>query len=311
MGIGKRRARRKCGPRFVGFALSAVLVWVGSLSAPGCLDRARAGEEKGAGDDRAKDEGETRLDGMRRRAEATKVHALNAGETTALKLFSGPMFRYSDQPRLILDATLWGWGTRGRPLAMEKIEFYRRPQGQRQWFYCMTSLSEDLLEVQWADGQRWSAREPAFELHALADGPAAAESEFRRLLQMKSTARRFSATEFEPTPKREELRLLTRPIYRYSDPESGLQDGAIFGFAASGTNPNLLLGIELHGESLSDSAWKFGLARMTLAQLAVRLDEKEVWSARYVTPPPPRVPAKFDTWLFFFESARPESGPSR
>ncbi|NQT13050.1 MAG: hypothetical protein HQ582_09900 [Planctomycetes bacterium] len=291
--------------------MSAVFVWVGSLSAPGCLSRVRAGEEKRAGDDRTEDEGEKRLDGMRRRAQATQVHTLDAGEKTALELFSGPMFRYSDQPRLILDATLWGWGTRGRPLAMEKIEFCRRPQGQRQWFHCMTSLSQDLLEVQWPDGQRWSAREPAFELHALADGPNAAESEFRRLLQMKSTARRFSATLFEPVPKREDLRLLTRPICRYTDPDSGLQDVAIFGFVANGTNPDLLLGIELHGESLSDSAWKFGLARMTLAQLTVRLDGKEVWSARYVTPPPPGVPAKFDTWLFFFESARPKTGTSR
>lgn len=308
MAIRERRARRKRGPRFLGFALSAVLVWVGSLSDPGWLDRARAGEEKRAGDDRTEDQGKVRLDEMRRRAQATKIHALDAGEKTTLELFSGPMFRYSDQPRLILDATLWGWGTRGRPLAMEKIEFYRRPQGQRRWFHCMTSLSQDLLDVRWPDGQRWSAREPAFELHALADGPNAAESEFRRLLQMKSTARRFSATLFEPVPKREELRLLTRPICRYTDPDSGLQDGAIFGFAANGTNPDLLLGIELHGESLSDSAWKFGLARMTLAQLTVRLDGKEVWSVPYVSP---RFPSKFDTWLFFFESARPETGTSR
>jgi len=286
------------------------LAWGGSSSDPGCLDRARAGEEKRVGDDRTKDESEKRLDGMRRRAEATKVYTLDAGAKTALKPLSGPLFRYSDQPRLILDATLWGWGTRGRPLAMEKIEFCRRPQGQPQWFHCMTSLSQDLLEVQWPDGQRWSAREPAFELHALAGGPDAAESEFRRLLQMKTTARRFSAMLFEPVPKREELRLLTRPIYRYRDPDSGLQDGAIFGFAANGTNPDLLLGIELHGESLSESAWRFGLARMTLAQLTVRLDEKEVWSARYVTPARPGVPAKFDTWLFFFESAGADGGTS-
>jgi len=282
--------------------LSVVLVWVGSSSDPDYLPRAHAGEATRAGDDRTKDESEKRLDGMRRRAEATKVYTLDAGAKTALKPLSGPLFRYSDQPRLILDATVWGWATRGRPLAMEKIEFYRRPKGQRQWFYCMTSLSEGLVEAEWPDGQRWSAKQPGLELRSLPDGPKAAGREFARLLQLKQVARRFSPTISDPPAGwQEEMRLLPRHVCRYSDPDSGVLDGAIFAFATNGTNPDLLLVIELHGRDVSDSVWKYGLARMTAGQVSVRLDHKEVWSVPYVSPRGPRFPSKFDTWLFFFE----------
>jgi hypothetical protein len=303
------RERRRCLPRLVSLLLSVVLALVYGWDGPGSPGRARAGEQArgddaASGGDRKEDQGEARLDAMRRRLEATHVYALAAGAKTALKPLSGPLFRYSDQPRLILDATLWGWGAAGRPLVMEKIEFYRRPEGQPKWFYCMASLSEGLVEAEWPDGRRWSAKQPGLELRPLPDAPKAADRDFARLLQLKQVARRFSPTISDPAAGwQEQMRLLPRHVCRYSDPDSGVLDGAIFAFATNGTNPDLLLVLELHGRDVSDTAWQYGLARMTAGQVSVRLDQKEVWSVPYVAPPPPKVPAKFDTWLFFFESA--------
>ena len=101
---------------------------------------------------------------------------------------------------------------------------------------------------------------------------------------------------------REEVRLLPRPLHRYSDPGSGLQDGAIFAFATNGTNPDCLIVIELDGKELSRAVWKYAPVRMTVAQLSVRLDQKEVWSVPYVYAPAPGTLAAFDAWLFFFDT---------
>lgn len=87
------------------------------------------------GDDREKTpkaqkaQREERLRQMRSRAEATQVLQLHNGKQTTVKVIPQPVFRYSDQPRLILDATLWVWGHKGRPIALQKVEFYRRPEG--------------------------------------------------------------------------------------------------------------------------------------------------------------------------------------
>jgi hypothetical protein len=239
---------------------------------------------------------------MRLCAEATRV-CRSDDARVALALLPGPVFRYSDQPREIHDATLWCWGSGGRPAALQKVELYRRPD---RWFYCFTSLSEGLLEAEWRDGHRWSATKPGLELRRLADMEEAVAAGFGRLLQMKGLAKRFSVTISDPPlGTQEKMRLLTRPIHRYQDPKSGLQDGAIFAFAANGTNPDLLLLIEVHGEDLSHSIWKYGLVRMTMVQLDARLDDEVVWSAPYM---PFRDPNEYDTWLFFTDLSPSKGG---
>ena len=92
---------------------------------------------------------------MRTRAETTKVYSLADNKRTEAKLVPQPIFRYSDQPRFIVDATMWVWGTKGRPIAMCKVERYRQPN--REWLYCMASLSPGLIEIQWQSGRRWTA----------------------------------------------------------------------------------------------------------------------------------------------------------
>ena len=72
---------------------------------------------------------------------------------------------------------------------------------------------------------------------------------------------------------------------------AGLQDGAIFAFGTAGTNPKLLLAVELHGQDPSRLTWKYGLTRMTGRQLSARLDHEEVWSVPYV-----KTPQTSDTW---------------
>jgi hypothetical protein len=68
---------------------------------------------------------------------------------------------------------------------------------------------------------------------------------------MKEMIRRFTSTRIDLGDIREENRVLTQPIHPYRDPESGLQDGAIFVFVANGTVPDFYLLLELRGPDLA------------------------------------------------------------
>jgi hypothetical protein len=62
---------------------------------------------------------------MHERAAGSKIR-LTDDETghAAAELIASPLFHYTDQPRRIVDATLWGWISDGRMLANCKIENY-------------------------------------------------------------------------------------------------------------------------------------------------------------------------------------------
>lgn len=238
--------------------------------------------------------------GSRLRAKETRVVQLNDGKKVESEVSGEPLVHYKDEPRDILDATLWAYGTPGRPVALQKIEVYR---AEAKWFYCMTSLSESLIEAEWRDGQKWSSNQPGIDFRQLPKGPKPAETEVRRLFQMKQIARRFDAELFNQGTEQDVLmRPLPRPIHRYADPKQGIEDGAIFGYATYGTNPDLLLSIELHREGALGSTWKYGLARMTLYKVTAKLDDKQVWQVPFVPWQGPDRPSKFDSWLFFHEA---------
>src|SRR5262245_49659628 len=57
-----------------------------------------------------KREREARLEKMRALAGQFDVTSAAADETTRFDLRGEPLFRYSDQPRGFVDATLWAWG---------------------------------------------------------------------------------------------------------------------------------------------------------------------------------------------------------
>jgi hypothetical protein len=109
---------------------------------------------------------------------------------------------------------------------------------------------------------------------------------------MKQLVRRFAAYQITAGSDklRLDLRLLSQPLCRYSDPQVGLEDGAIFAFANS-TNPEVLVVIESHRAG-SSSAWRYGLARLCGGEAYASLDGKEIWSQ-----PPAPVPSALDTYV--------------
>jgi hypothetical protein len=275
-------------------ARMAAIGWT-LLSAP--LARAQEGqpaEEKPAARAEQQKESAERLANMRHRAEGTHIFVVKDDDREEIEMRAEPVFRYADQPREIVDGTLWVWGEPGRPAALQKVEYF--PPTPTNWTYCLASLSPGLVGAEWRGGRQWTATKPGVVLRQWDDGPEPSASKPGRLRQMKDVARRFAVRASEGTHRDEQLRLMPQPIHRYADAEQGLQDGAIFGFG-SGTNPNCLLLVELRSDEESSPAWHYGFVGMSAESLRARLDEKEVW----FFPAAGKIGA-IDSWIWFFEA---------
>lgn len=235
------------------------------------------------------DADESLLPAMQQRVRECRVTVVNDSSAPS-QLVPDPVFRYSDQLRHIKDAGIWIWTEQGRPLAAMKVENYEPGVHVRPWLYCFASLSSGIVAAEWPGDPSFRATKPGIKWQSLAEKPAPTRP--GRLIQMREFARRFSGEilRVAATKERHQLRLLTRPLYRYQE-DAQVADGAIFGFTGTGTNPDLLLLIEL----TKDSVWQYGLAGMTAEGLSIRLDEKIVWEL-------PHSAGKdhvFDTWVYF------------
>ncbi len=203
-----------------------------------------------------------------------------------------PVFRYDDQPRRILDATLWMWTDGGRPVAFQKIEAVDR--GKPKWSFYSTSFSTQLIEMEWPGGRRFRSTEPGIVYRAVAGAPAVASTSTQRKRQMRELARQFSARIVLADDSSGEMRLLITPICEFSNAETKLCEGAVFGFGTNGTNPDLLLALESRPES-GRLQWCFAPARITTNGILLNHQDQQVWE----TPHENYKEAPFSTWTCF------------
>ncbi len=163
----------------------------------------------------------------------------------------------------------------GRPLAAACVY----PWGQRLE-HGFESLSRTSIEAR-RDGQAvWQPQEPGVVFADIPQAPAPQETRPLRLRQLKALSERFQATLLGwkvDNTDREELRLLSRPLYRYEPADGPVIDGAVLAFVM-GTDPEVLLLIEAVQHD-GASKWQFAFARRTSGELEGRLDEKVVWKA--------------------------------
>jgi hypothetical protein len=237
-------------------------------------------------------------DESRARAEGIQVSVAVGGVSTKATVHPTPLMKYTDVPRLIEMATLWVWHDEGSLVAIGKVEAYRR-EGGPKWLYCFTSASSGRVEGLWPDGRRFRARAAGIEWNAL-DGPVPHETAAGRLRQMKDLFRRFSATTRDDVLKTsDELRPLARPLHEYSSPRHGVSQGVLCGFAANGTNPDVIVALEAVGPVEGKDApksWRYGVVGMTACGISVKLDNTEVFTRPYA-----RRTGDQETWTHFWE----------
>jgi len=239
---------------------------------------------------------------MQSLAQQTKVS--NEGRTVQLKLAAKPIFRYDDQPRRFIDATMWVWTDQGRPMAFQKIEAieYGDPAAASSlWQFCFTSTASDLLDVQWPEKRTFRSAEPGIAFAPLAAAPAVAEGNVQRKRQVRDLARKFTGR-IVTSPKAniaQQMRLLTTPIFEYTDPQTKEFRGAVFGLSTNGTNPDVLIVLEVREDKVRGGeerlAWYFAPARMTCCEVTVAFADTKVWQVDWVN----GTEAPFATWTFF------------
>jgi hypothetical protein len=235
---------------------------------------------------------DARLGIMRERAQGFEVERISAGKREQVALSKTPVFRYDDQPRGFVDATLWRWGSQGRPVALLKVED-TASGGKPYWQFCVASLADGPINISFPNGGRLSADVPGTTLRPLENPPAPGETAAGRLRQMKELVSRFAGTIHVDgkVSLKQEMRRLTSPIHRYSDEATGLVDGVIFGLTTNGTNPDMLVLIELRDEREKGPRWDYGIVKMTAAEVHIRLDGAEVYSSPITEP--------MRTWTYF------------
>ncbi|HTU17177.1 MAG TPA: hypothetical protein VMG10_03885 [Gemmataceae bacterium] len=234
-------------------------------------------------------------DESRSRAEGIQVSVVAGGRKMKAKLHSIPVMKYTDVPRLIDMATLWVWQDEGCPVALGKVEAYKR-EGGTKWLYCFASTSTGLVDAKWPGGRRFQAREVGIKWSAI-KGSVPQETAAGRRRQMKALFRRFSAIIWDNSQKTTEaLRPLARPLHEYASPKRGVIQGVLCGFTTNGTNPAAIVILEAvsppEGKDAPPS-WRYSVVRMTANRLSVTLDKAEVFTGRDTK----------STWTHFWESA--------
>jgi hypothetical protein len=175
----------------------------------------------------------------------------------------------------------------GRPLAAACIYPWA---GQLE--HDFESLSRDKIVAR-RDGEVvWQPEAAGVTFADVPEAPVPAATRPLRLRQMKTLAEKFRATllgwKLDNTD-REELRLLSRPLYRYEPKEGPVSDGAVFAFVM-GTDPEVLLLLEAVKEG-ETAKWQYAFARRTSGELEARFQDTVVWrAARFPRQNDPRQP---------------------
>ena len=249
--------------------LSAGLTAVGGLLKPLLAQDQPAGKDQ--------DQSKQRLALMEQTIAGFEAASEEIAARSALTFAAKPLLRYSDPTRgtteanVLLDASVWRLGEKGRPTALVTLEIYRASEEKSILAYEFLSLSEATLSLTHKVHEKvvWEAAGKALVMTPLADAPKPAASPAARLAQMRQLSRRFKARE-KIKDADIECRLLSQPIDRYQSAEDRILDGALFVYA-NGTNPEVGVLLEC-----SDAAWSCGFARLSSAETKVELDGKEV-----------------------------------
>jgi hypothetical protein len=191
-----------------------------------------------------------------------------------LKLVDKPVFHWKQDDDWRGDVFVWTY--QGRPEIVGCILASKKEGDSRTIGHEFHSLAlKPLPRIPTIAGS-WQAKE-GVSLLPVEDAPKPAETEVLRLTQLRKLAREFTVSmEHEGQPW--ELRLLPQPLYRYSSPERGIIDGAIFAYVwTKGTDPEFLLVLECRKNEPAP-AWSWVPVRFTTRALTVTQSDKQVWS---------------------------------
>jgi hypothetical protein len=231
--------------------------------------------EKGTGaeaDEQYRREAERLVSGI-------EVEVLNDDKWSKVERIDKPLLYYGDSTRDNDRGSVWGWGQKGRPVAL--VELYQNISDRTKWVYAICNTSGKRLRASRGGEPWWRENDSASQLKDLPGAPAPAADSSQRQRQLKALAQKFTGHQFwDPDNSRYELRRLERPLRAYQDEAGGVLDGGLFTLA-NGTNPEIMLFVEVRTDpkDSSKATWQFAVGRLSHAELHLVYDGREVFDA--------------------------------
>lgn len=207
---------------------------------------------------------------MRDRAKAARFVPDNG---QAAEWIPRDLHAYRDPDTGMQESVLWGWGRKGRPLALFVAKFQGWMEGDILSEGELVSLCDRPFVARGASGWRWAPDQAGMVFKSFPESIPAPGNEQARSLQLLELASQFTARLSGSV----QLGRLPEPVHRYADPETGLLDGAIFLFSHK-ENPEIALLVEARQEKDGAARWEYGFARLSAGPLSAVLNEEEVWS---------------------------------
>src|SRR5262245_24708966 len=200
----------------------------------------------------------------------------SAGKKVKLKMESEPVLRWTNHLGRRFYGDVYVWTHEGRPEVVASVTtiFTARPSIYTE----IQSLSTGRPVLSRDEKVVWEPSDPGVEFKLLPGAPKPGATGGARLIEMRALAAQFSVVADYGIDKeqKEDLRLLSTPIYRYQSAEQGVADGALFAFT-KGTDPDAFLMIEARGKK-DDVEWQFAFARFNgSCALRAALKDNGVW----------------------------------
>ena len=227
------------------------------------------------------------------------VEILVAEKWSKVERIEKPLLYYGDATRDNDRGSVWGWGEKGRPVAL--LELWQRVDDRTKWAYAVCNTSGGRLRASRGGAPWWRENDSASELKDIPEAPVPSIDATQRQRQLKLLGQKFTGHQFwDPNNSRFELRRLERPLHTYRNEEEGLLEGALYTLA-NGTNPEIVFFVEarVNPTDKTKTMWQYAVGRLAHAELHMEYDGKEVFKA----PRGNRVSAANKPyWLGFIES---------
>ena len=196
----------------------------------------------------------------------------DAGVKTKFERHREPLLKYTNPVRGEVYGNVFVWTHQGRPVVIGAVFDYR---SEGTLYAELHTLSRPGV-VGRRDGKEfWKPAAAGVAFKPVPGAPAPAATEKARVLQMRELSRGFSVERDHPEHKKEALRLLAQPLFRYASPKTDTPDGAIFAFVDATTDPETYLLLEASGGD--KPAWRFAFARVNIVEFRAEYKGEVVW----------------------------------
>ena len=191
------------------------------------------------------------------------------------KVTKKPLLRWLNPQSSSRDGILSLYAAGGRPVAMGQFAIYEKANPVHEFH--MTT--EEPFELRRGKEVYWKSDKPTIRFQALEDVKAPVSKKALRTAQMRRIAAGFKLWDDHGWTKtvRQPLRLLTQPIYRYTDKQRKVTDGAVFVFALS-NDPEAVLLLEAI-DTEAGPAWRYAFSPVTIYKLEAKRGEEVVWTS--------------------------------